>query len=122
MSFAHMTAEQLKQKYDILFLEWAQDLHDRAKVRAGNHHYEYLPLLMPPPDAHHRCPCRVSYAASRAQDILELGFWEALNKAVEHSKSEWYRLESQRPAPDNHMFPHWRGAFWRPLVDAKCDA
>ena len=35
-SFASLTPEQLEEKYDILFLQWAQDLHDQAKVQPGN--------------------------------------------------------------------------------------
>lgn len=34
---------------------------------------------------------------SDVQELLELGFWKALNNALEHAKNEWFRLESQRP-------------------------
>jgi len=82
--FASMHPEDIQEKYDILYLQWAEDLHSRAK------------------------------------DLLELGFWEALLNAQEHAKNEWHRLDHVKPKPTDPMFPHWRGAFWRPLKDPNC--
>ena len=38
---------------------------------------------------------------------------------MEHAKSQWPRLGA---TGEPHMHPNCRGAFLRPLVDAKCDA
>eukprot|EP00873_Tetraselmis_striata_P009796 jgi/Tetstr1/430060/TSEL_019919.t1 len=82
---AGMTAQQVKEKYGILYLEWAEDLRTRAK------------------------------------DLLELGFWQALLNAVEHSRQEHDRLEARRPPADDERYRGWRGAFWRPLLATHCD-
>jgi len=58
---------------------------------------------------------------TRAKDLLEVGFWQALVNALEHAKSEYHRLADSRPPESSDQWRHWRGAFWRPLVPTNCD-
>lgn len=45
--FANMTPGQIQRKYDILFLQWAEDLHTRAKASPGRASPCLRPALAP---------------------------------------------------------------------------
>ena len=52
--------------------------------------------------------------ACAVQDLLELGFWQALLRQVDRHAAGFWKEPSRLPWTDR-MFPHWRRSLWRPL-------
>ncbi|KAK9819747.1 hypothetical protein WJX72_001871 [[Myrmecia] bisecta] len=82
--FAATSAAELQRNFDIVLLEFAEGLRQRA------------------------------------QDLLELGFWGALEKTASQGEAGFWADPSRLPFEDT-MFPHWRGSIWRPLEAPFCD-
>ena len=54
------------------------------------------------------------------QDLLQLGFWQALLRQVDrHAPAFW--TDPNRLPWAHKMFPHWRRSLWRPLQEPLCD-
>lgn len=53
------------------------------------------------------------------QDLLELGFWQALLRTVGPNEAGFW-WHPQRLKWEEGMFPHWRGSLWRPLQEPNC--
>ena len=55
-----------------------------------------------------------------AQDLLELGFWQALLRQTDRHARTFWEDPGRLPWADR-MFPHWRRSLWRPLQAPMCD-
>ena len=53
------------------------------------------------------------------QDLLELGFWQALLRQVDRHAAGFWDAQGRLPWTDQ-FFPHWRRSLWRPLQEPLC--
>ena len=55
------------------------------------------------------------------QDLLDLGFWGALQR-LSTALEPGFWAHPLRPALDDPDFPHWRASLWRPEHPPLCGA
>ena len=60
------------------------------------------------------------HGSCNLQDLLELGFWQALLRQTDRHARSFWEDPGRLPWADR-MFPHWRRSLWRPLQAPLCD-